>query len=145
MVSFAELFERQLDIDADAQTAPGAFVSGAHDAAPGAGDDHPARFRHEPAELHRPLVIAVVPHRARRAEHRHFASAAKRREHLESPAHLLESGVRDLEIHGLRAIDAEPKSGCRNLINRTAFGICATLIDELHELAVELGVPRGIS
>ena len=54
------LFEGELDGDADGGGLAGAFVTGGHDAAAGAGDDHEAGFGEEVAELEGELVVGVV-------------------------------------------------------------------------------------
>ena len=59
------LFERQRDVQPEAAVAPGALVSGGHDAATGAGDDHEVVMRKDGAQLTGQRIQGMLDRRTR--------------------------------------------------------------------------------
>ena len=83
------------------------------------GDDHPAGLSNAPAELHGLLIGRVRGRQTGRAEHRHLAHGAIRREDLEGIAQLLQRGVEQLHI------------AARGAVAEELVGRLADLLDEL--------------
>ena len=80
---------------------PGAFVSGLHDARPGAGDDHEAGLRNLAPEIHGLLVFQLVRLRPGGAENRDLADARIRREQPEGVAQFAQRGLDDAHVAGV--------------------------------------------
>ncbi len=139
------LLERELDVDPEAQVPPGASVGRSHDAASGAGDDHPSRLGHPPSELDGARVVRVLGARPGGAEDRYLPRVAEGSEDFERVAHFLQRGVGDLQVHPLGTVNPELESGRRDLLYVGALGLGATGLDELREASIELGVAGGVS
>ena len=91
------------------------------------------------------VVERVVGLRARRAEDRHLARGAVRREHVERVAHLLERGVGDLEVAAVGAVAGEAQRRRDELEDQVGVGRVADLLDERGDLGVERVVAGAVA
>ena len=98
------LLEGQPDIEPERALPAGAFLGGAHHAAPRAGDDHPPRAGDPLAEGVGLLGDRVRARRPGGAEHGDLRHVAPGREDLEAVADLLERRVGDPDIGHPRAV-----------------------------------------
>src|SRR4029453_13238494 len=98
------LFERQLDVDAEAALAAGAALTRFHDAPAGAGYDHEPGSGDGAGEVLGGGEDRVVALCARRAERRDLAGVAVGREQREGVAHLVQRAGDDLEIAYVDAV-----------------------------------------
>ena len=95
------LLPRQADVDAETVFRPGAFVSGLHDARPGAGDDHETGLRNFAPELDGLLIFHLVRLRPRGTKNRDLADVRIRREQPEGVAQFAQRGLDDTHVTGV--------------------------------------------
>ena len=92
------------------------------------------------------VVERVVGLRAGRAEDRDLARRAVRREHVERVAHLLQRGVRDLEVAAVGAVAREAQRRRDQLEDRGRRSRPSpSCVDELGDRGVELGVAGAVA
>ena len=121
MIGVGFLLKRQQDVDADAFLPAGADLSRFHDAAGRAGDDHPSGLSNAPAELHRLEIRRIRRRQPGRAEHRHLAHGAVRREDFEGKAQFFESGIDELDVHACGAVAEELVGGLTDLLDELLY------------------------
>ena len=97
--------------------------------------------RGEPAGL---VVERIVGLGAGRPEDGELPLDPVRREHVEGVAHLLERGVRDLEVAAVGAVTSQADRGHDQLEDEVGV-LGAGLLDELRDRSVELAVPGAIA
>ena len=98
------LLEGQADVEAEAASASGAGLAGAHDAAARAGDDHEALVGDSPREFLGLPVAGVGLGGSRRAERGHLAHAAVGREDPERITQLAHRRVEQADVGDRRAV-----------------------------------------
>ncbi len=78
------------------------------------------------------------------AEHRHLRDVAVRREGPERRAHLLERGVRDLQVEPIRVVAREPHRSRDDLEELVAVLADTGGIEELEDTLVEVGIAGAV-
>ena len=98
------LLEGQKDVQPHRIFAARPYVPGLHDAARGAGDDHPVMLGHLPAELDRLLVGGLMGRGPGRAEDGHLAVGAVGGEDFEGIAQFAERAAEELDVAAAGAV-----------------------------------------
>ena len=138
--------ERKPDADPERVGRARALDAGLHDSRPGAGDHHPLGLGQPSGEAHGLVVQRVVALGARGSEDRRLACRAVRLEHRERVAHLLERGVRHLEIAARHVVTCEAHRRNHQLEEQIRVAhVVAQLRDQLGQLRVDLGITRAIA
>src|SRR3972149_2125588 len=87
------LREGKLDIDSETSLPAGPFMTGLHDARPGAGNDHKPLFDEPPPEVNRHLVVRIFFFDTSGTKDAYFAVGAVRGEKLKSVAQFLNGTI----------------------------------------------------
>ncbi len=122
---------------------PGAFVSGLHDARPGAGDDHETGLHDFAPEVRGLLIDKFIGLRARRAEDGDLAFAGVGREEAERVAQFAQRGLDDAHVAGVAHVGQEFQ-GVFDDVGDFGFVVAAAFeADQFLDARLQFGVDGG--